>query len=163
MSRMMSDLRTRRPALRPGWRCGFTLPVFLAAAWLLHWLVATCVTLNASWSAPHWGYARVPITFWPFDIKRGDWIQFTPPGVTPPDVAPPGVTPPVAAPWPYVKQVRGLPGDMVSVSAARAARQPPVRPLDHRAPRHPRPQGRADRRQPARGSTRWSACRSPPR
>ena len=61
---------------------------------------ATTITLNASYSADHWGYFRLPADIWPWPAQRGDWVQFTPP---------------VEARWPYVKQIHGLPGDMVHV------------------------------------------------
>ena len=86
-------MRISAPTLR-----AWIVPLVTLA--VLFGIAGTTLVINASWSAPHWGYARIPIYLWPFDIKRGDWIQFTPP---------------VEAPWPYVKQVRGVAGDVVGV------------------------------------------------
>lgn len=79
------------------------LSIMLAGLTILLFGLAT-ITVNASYSAPHWGYFRLPVGLWPLAIKRGDWVQFTPP---------------VKAEWPYVKQVRGVAGDTVDVQPDR--------------------------------------------
>lgn len=97
-------LTKTRPAPRLIRRLALFTAVTMMVAAAIQLLIPTVFTLNASWSAPHWGYTRIPIAIWPFEVKRGDWIQFTPP---------------VDAPWPYIKQVRGLAGDNVAVTPAR--------------------------------------------
>ena len=67
---------------------------------VMRWMLASFLLVNATWSAPHWGYIRLPENLAPFAIAHGDWVAFTPP---------------VDAPWPYVKQVRGMAGDVITV------------------------------------------------
>ena len=80
--------------------CGILILILTAYAGIIR----TTLVINSSWSAPVWGFARVPVMLWPWPAQQGDWIQFTPP---------------VDAPWPYVKQVRGTAGDVIAVRADR--------------------------------------------
>ena len=74
------------------------------AALSVLWLgLASRVHVNASWSDPAWGYVLLP-TGTP---ARGARVVFDPPAA-------------LGAPAPYLKTVRGLPGDRVSVGPDRA-------------------------------------------
>ena len=73
------------------------------AALAVLWLgLASRVHVNASWSDPAWGYVLLP-TGTP---ARGERVVFDPPAA-------------LGAPAPYLKTVRGLPGDRVSVGPDR--------------------------------------------
>ena len=78
---------------------GLTALVF--AGWLL--LISQFVVFNASWSAPHWGYARLPDLLVLTGYPKGAWVQFRP------EVQVPGL----------VKQIVGVAGDKVEVDADR--------------------------------------------
>jgi len=87
----------RRPARNRGillWAAG------LAVVWLA---LASRVYVNASWSDGAWGYLVLPL---PGEIQRGDTVVFDPPEA-------------VGSPVPYLKTVRGLPGDKVEVDGGR--------------------------------------------
>ncbi len=74
--------------------------VFWAAAAALAWLALTSrVYVNASWSDGAWGYVVLPLLGAP---GRGEVVVFDPPEA-------------VGSPVPYLKTVRGLPGDHVEV------------------------------------------------
>jgi len=73
----------------------------LAGAWLL---AASRVHVNASWSDGAWGYLALPIVG---DPDLGDAVLFDPPAG-------------IGAEVPYLKTVRGVPGDRVEVWADRA-------------------------------------------
>ena len=89
--------RTRR-----GW---VVLGVLLAALPL--WLLALSrLHVNASWSDAAWGYWLLPFSGEP---ALDDRVLFRPPA-------------PVGSPVPYLKTVRGLPGDRVSVDPDRIVR-----------------------------------------
>ena len=74
--------------------------VALAALWLV---AASRVYVNASWSDGAWGYFVLPLVGEP---QRGDAILFDPPEAT-------------GSAIPYLKTVRGLPGDRVEVDRER--------------------------------------------
>ena len=75
-----------------------------AAALALVWLaLASRVHVNASWSDGAWGYLVLPL---PGEPGRGETVVFDPPDA-------------VGSPVPYLKTVRGLPGDLVEVDGAR--------------------------------------------
>ena len=74
-----------------------------AAALALAWLgLVSRVYVNASWSDGAWGYFVVPVG----EPARGDPVVFDPPEA-------------LGAPVPYLKTVRGVPGDVVEVDAGR--------------------------------------------
>ena len=74
-----------------------------AAALALAWLaLVSRVYVNASWSDEAWGYFVVPVG----EPARGDRVVFDPPEA-------------LGAPVPYLKTVRGVPGDVVEVDAGR--------------------------------------------
>jgi len=76
-----------------------------AAVLGLVWLAAVSrVYVNASWSDGAWGYVVLPLLGAP--PGRGEAVVFYPPEA-------------VGSPVPYLKTVRGLPGDLVEVDAAR--------------------------------------------
>ena len=78
-----------------------------AAAAALVWLaLASRVYLNASWSDGAWGYVMLPLRGAP---GRGESVVFDPPEA-------------VGSPVPYLKTVRGLPGDRVEVDGKRRVR-----------------------------------------
>ncbi len=78
--------------------------LFWAVAAALVWLaLASRVYVNASWSDGAWGYVVLPL---PGAPGRGDVVVFDPPEA-------------VGSPVPYLKTVRGLPGDLVEVDGAR--------------------------------------------
>ena len=72
----------------------------LAALWLA---LASRVYVNASWSDGAWGYLVLPL---PGAPGRGDAVVFDPPEAA-------------GSPVPYLKTVRGLPGDRVEMDGDR--------------------------------------------
>ena len=81
--------------------------LFWAVAAALVWLaLASRVYVNASWSDGAWGYVVLPLVGAP---GRGDVVVFDPPEA-------------VGSPVPYLKTVRGLPGDHVEVDGKRRVR-----------------------------------------
>ena len=81
--------------------------LFWAVAAALLWLaLASRVYVNASWSDGAWGYVVLPLGGVP---GKGDVIVFDPPEA-------------VGSPVPYLKTVRGLPGDRVEVDGRRRVR-----------------------------------------
>ena len=75
-----------------------------AAALAVVWLaLASRVYVNASWSNGAWGYLVLPLTGPP---QRGDAVLFDPPEAA-------------GSPIPYLKTVRGLPGDRVELDSGR--------------------------------------------
>ena len=81
--------------------------LFWAASAALVWLaLASRVYVNASWSDGAWGYVLLPLVGAP---GRGDAVVFDPPAA-------------VGSPVPYLKTVRGLPGDRVDVDGKRRVR-----------------------------------------
>ena len=87
----------RRPARNRGI---LFCAVVLAVVWLA---LASRVYVNASWSDGAWGYLVLPLTGTP---QRGDAVLFDPPENT-------------GSPVPYLKTVRGVPGDRVEVDGGR--------------------------------------------
>ena len=78
-----------------------------AVALTLVWLaLASRVHVNASWSDGAWGYLVLPL---PGAPGRGEAVVFDPPEA-------------VGSPVPYLKTVRGLPGDRVEVDGNRRMR-----------------------------------------
>ena len=81
--------------------------LFWAAAAAMLWLaLASRVHVNASWSDGAWGYVVLPLVGAP---GRGDAVVFDPPEA-------------VGSPVPYLKTVRGVPGDRVEVDGRRRVR-----------------------------------------
>ncbi len=81
--------------------------LFWAVAATLVWLaLASRVYVNASWSDGAWGYVVLPLRGAP---GRGDVVVFDPPEG-------------VGSPVPYLKTVRGVPGDHVEVDGKRRVR-----------------------------------------
>ena len=81
--------------------------LFWAVAAALVWLaLASRIYVNASWSDGAWGYVLLPLRGAP---GRGDVVVFDPPEA-------------VGSPVPYLKTVRGLPGDHVEVDGKRRVR-----------------------------------------
>jgi len=81
--------------------------LFWAVAAALAWLaLASRVYVNASWSDGAWGYLVLPLLGAP---GRGEAVVFDPPEA-------------VGSPVPYLKTVRGLPGDRVEVDGKRRVR-----------------------------------------
>ena len=75
-----------------------------AAVLAIVWLAAASrVYVNASWSDGAWGYLVLPF---PATPQRGDAVLFDPPEVA-------------GSPIPYLKTVRGLPGERVEVDGGR--------------------------------------------
>lgn len=72
------------------------------AAWMI--ILSQFFVFNASWSAPHWGYVRLPDTLKITPYHVGDWIQFQPN---------------LDTPWPYIKQIVGQAGDEIEVDENR--------------------------------------------
>ena len=87
----------RRPARNRGI---LVCAVVLAVVWLA---LASRVYVNASWSDGAWGYLVLPLTGAP---QRGDAVVFDPPEDA-------------GSPVPYLKTVRGVPGDRVEVDGGR--------------------------------------------
>ncbi len=87
----------RRPARNRGI---LVCAVVLAVSWLA---LASRVYVNASWSNAAWGYFVLPLSGAP---QRGDMVVFDPPQA-------------LGSPVPYLKTVRGLPGDRVEVDGDR--------------------------------------------
>ena len=88
------------------WRRGNRLLFWAVAAALLWLALASRVHVNASWSDGAWGYFVLPL---PGAPGRGDVVVFDPPEA-------------VGSPVPYLKTVRGLPGDRVDVDGKRRVR-----------------------------------------
>ena len=82
-------------------RTGLVVMALLAALWLA---ALSRVHVNASWSDGAWGYAAFPL--FGADPAVGDRVLFDPPEA-------------VDAPVPYLKTVRGVPGQRVSVGPDR--------------------------------------------
>ena len=80
---------------------GLAAMIAAAGLWLL---LASRVHVNASWSDGAWGYAAWPL--FGADPRTGDRVLFDPP-----DAA--------AARVPYLKTVRGVPGDRVEIGPDR--------------------------------------------
>ena len=81
--------------------------LFWAVAAALVWLaLVSRVYVNASWSDGAWGYVLLPLRGAPV---IGDVVVFDPPEA-------------VGSPVPYLKTVRGLPGDHVEVDGKRRVR-----------------------------------------
>ena len=81
--------------------------LFWAVAAALVWLsLASRVYVNASWSDGAWGYVVLPLLGAP---GRGQAVLFDPPEA-------------VGSPVPYLKTVRGRPGDRVEVDGKRRVR-----------------------------------------
>ena len=78
----------------------FAWAVALALVWLA---LASRVHMNASWSDGAWGYLVLPL---PGAPGRGEAVVFDPPEA-------------VGSPVPYLKTVRGMPGDLIEVDEAR--------------------------------------------
>ena len=95
-SRPTFKLRTGSPRRR---HVCLAVMVVLAAVWLG---AASRVHVNASWSDEAWGYVAFPL--FGEDPEPGDRVLFEPPDA-------------LASPVPYVKTVRGVPGQRVSVGA----------------------------------------------
>ena len=96
---------------------GLAAMVALAALWLL---AASRVHVNASWSAGAWGYLALPI---PGDPEIGDAVLFDPRpahGELAPAPEKGGQAPALGATVPYLKTVRGLPGDRIEVGPDRS-------------------------------------------
>ena len=87
----------RRPARNRGI---LVCAAVLAVSWLA---LASRVYVNASWSDGAWGYFVLPLSGAP---QRGDMVVFDPPEAA-------------GSPVPYLKTVRGLPGDRVEVDGDR--------------------------------------------
>lgn len=75
----------------------------LTALWLL---ALSRVYVNASWSDDAWGFLLVPLAG---DPRPGQQVLFEPPAA-------------LDSPIPFLKTVRGLPGDAVTVDAGRTVR-----------------------------------------
>ena len=80
--------------------------VWAVAAALVWLALASRVYVNASWSDGAWGYVVLPLVGAP---GRGDVVVFDPPEA-------------VGSPVPYLKTVRGVPGDHVEVDGYRRVR-----------------------------------------
>ena len=87
-------------------RRGNRLLVWTAAAALVWLALVSHVYVNASWSDGAWGYLVLPL---PGAPRRGEAVVFDPPEA-------------VGSPVPYLKTVRGLPGDRVEVDGHRRVR-----------------------------------------
>ena len=99
---MMGNTNAPEGAARGGNRL-----LFWAVAAALAWLaLASRVYVNASWSDGSWGYVVLPLLGSP---RRGEAVIFDPPEA-------------VGSPVPYLKTVRGLPGDRVEVDGKRRVR-----------------------------------------
>ena len=82
---------------------GFRLLVLMAVLSGLWLAAASRVHVNASWSDGAWGYFSLPVMGAP---GRGDLVLFDPPEAAGSSI-------------PYMKRVRGLPGDSVAVDTER--------------------------------------------
>ena len=80
---------------------GLAIVIALAGLWLL---AASRVHVNASWSDGAWGYAAFPL--FGEEPAVGDRVLFEPPDA-------------LGSPVPYLKTVRGMPGDRVAVGPDR--------------------------------------------
>ena len=80
---------------------GLAVLIALAGLWLL---AASRVHVNASWSDEAWGYAAFPL--FGEEPAVGDRVLFEPPDA-------------LGSPVPYLKTVRGLPGDRVAIGLDR--------------------------------------------
>ena len=89
----MTSARSRRRT------AGLACMAALAALWLL---AVSHVHVNASWSDDAWGYLILPLG----KPEAGDLVLFEPPAA-------------VGSPVPYLKTVRGVPGDRVAVYSDR--------------------------------------------
>ena len=76
---------------------GLAIVIALAGLWLL---AASRVHVNTSWSDEAWGYAAFPL--FGEEPEIGDVVLFEPPDA-------------LGSPVPYLKTVRGLPGDRVAI------------------------------------------------
>ena len=85
---------------------GFRLLVCMAILSGLWLAAASRVHVNASWSDGAWGYFSLPLMGAP---RRGDLVLFDPPEAA-------------GSPIPYMKRVRGLPGERVEVDIGRRVR-----------------------------------------
>ncbi len=85
---------------------GFRFLVCMAVLSGLWLAAASRVHVNASTSDGAWGYFALPLMGAP---KRGDFVLFDPPEAA-------------GSPIPYMKRVRGLPGEWVEVDAERRIR-----------------------------------------
>ena len=90
-------------APKGGPRRGNRVLVWGMAAALVWLVLASRVYVNASWSDGAWGYVVLPLLG---DPGRGEAVVLDPPEA-------------VGSPVPYLKTVRGLPGDLVEVDGAR--------------------------------------------
>ena len=99
---MMTDAGVQGRANPRGFRLLVCMAV-LSGLWLA---AASRVHVNASWSDGAWGYFVLPLTGAP---GRGDLVMFDPPEAA-------------GSPIPYMKSVRGLPGERVEVDAKRRIR-----------------------------------------
>ena len=99
---MMTDAKEPVRANPRGFRFLVCMAV-LSGLWLA---AASRVHVNASTSDGAWGYFALPLTGAP---KRGDLVMFDPPEAA-------------GSPIPYIKRVRGLPGERVEVDAERRIR-----------------------------------------
>ena len=95
----------RKGAKAVGWEFGRRNAILIwAAALAVVWLaLVSRVYVNASWSDGAWGYLVLPLTDAP---QRGDAVLFDPPEAA-------------GSPIPYLKTVRGLPGDRLEVDGNR--------------------------------------------
>ena len=66
--------------------------------------IRSFLLFNSSWSLDDWGWARLPAILYPFDYKRGDMAEFTPP---------------VESPFTSAKIIVGVAGDKVEVDSKR--------------------------------------------
>ena len=80
---------------------GLAILIALAGLWLL---AASRVHVNASWSDGAWGYAAFPL--FGEEPAVGDHLLFEPPDA-------------IGSPVPYLKTVRGMPGDSVEIGPDR--------------------------------------------
>ena len=106
---MMTDAKEPVRANSRGFRLLVCMAV-LSGLWLA---AASRVHVNTSWSDGAWGYFALPLMGAP---ERGDLVLFDPPEAAGSSI-------------PYLKRVRGLPGERVEVDAERP------RPGERRIPR----------------------------
>lgn len=70
------------------------------------------IRLSISTSSAHYGFFRIPVFLYPYEIQKGSWVLFTPEFTSEnrsfsiPDI-------------PYAKQIKGSAGDMVVVTTDR--------------------------------------------
>ncbi len=98
---MRKDTKAMGPRLGGGNRI-LVWAAVLAGVWLA---LASRVYVNASWSDGAWGYLVLPL---PGAPERGDAVVFDPPETA-------------GSPVPYLKTVRGLPGDRVELDGRRVS------------------------------------------